>query len=217
VNRHSRKKAHAHDNDILLAVAAANAEAGSACVVVQAKRRRKNKAAKATADHWSREPSFVTEIEKAKRSLSRALKQTFAIEGIDIDIRFATGFRVRSLPRTADAALVLDLPGKFRLLDTDVGKIDDVFSVTYSLAPWSESALWRPETGLRERGKYGGSVAVHTSLGTSKRTVSFIYQTSNLGTVLGKSRAVIELATNALYDIYEASTQGDENQDEERG
>lgn len=192
---------------------------GAQCRIVTAsaptKKTRKQRhsfMAYASAGNWTRDPAFVTEIEKAKRSLARSLLSALALEGIHADIRFDTGFRVRKLPVTAEAALVIEFPGHFHC-DVGFGEADaddepdfvDGFSVQYTIAPRTASALWRPGTGLRDKGKYGSIVAVTTSVGTSKRSVSFIHQSNTLGAVLGKSSAVVGLVTDALRDTYEAS------------
>lgn len=177
------------------------------------------KAVAFTPDHWTKDPAFVTQIEKAKAMLRRVVEERVSCEDFDADVRFDTGFKVTKLPAFAESALVIELPGHVSYepgehiadaVDPDGAEAQDIetrFSIKLTIAPRAVSALWRPGEGLRERGKYGGVVTITTGSGTVKRPIQFIHQNGQLASMLSHTPAVVELMSGAVTDaFYESVT-----------
>ena len=166
-----------------------------------------------TEDHWTKDPGFVTQIEKAKSMLRRVVEERVNCEDFNADVRFDTGFKIKKLPVYAESALVIEIPGHVsyepgeHVSSAGEQDIETRFNIQLSIAPRAVSALWRPGAGLRERGKYGGMVTITTGTGTVKRPIQFIHQEGQLAHMISHTPAVVELMSGAVTDaFYESVT-----------
>lgn len=194
---------------LFLALTGAHIATAASVCYVPAKRNRHGDRKRVCAatevndEHWINEPAFVTEIEKTKRLLARTITNTVSCADFDAELVFGTGFKVKKLPAFAESAMILELPGHVHYeTDSHTAGPESAFAITVSIAPRSVTALWRSGTGLRERGKYTGSVAITTCAGTVKRSISFIHQTGQLSSVLSRSAVIVDLLGAAFTDAY---------------
>jgi hypothetical protein len=192
-------------HDLLAELAHAHVTTAASVLRVRPKQRRSRTciATEVNDAHWINDPGFVTEIEKTKRLLARVVPTKVSCEDFDAELVFGTGFKVKKLPVFAESALILEIPGHVHYeTDSLNAGPESAFAITVSIAPRSVTALWRSGTGLRERGKYTGSVAITTCAGTVKRSINFIHQTGQLSNVLSRSQAVVDLLSGAFTDAY---------------